>query len=169
MKIELKQLSLTCGNAEYEMLQQIENGENGFSNPVYGLSYEEYRLWLQKEDDFSQEHNLPQGWIPETTYFLYCDGVPVGIGRIRHRTSEYLESIGVGNLGYAISRPQRGKGYGNILLQELLVKCAPLGYKEIKLFPYKDNVATVQVMLKNGGKIVNSLEPNKYVIVLPVK
>lgn len=123
MKIEIKQLSLNCGNEEYEMLQNIKNDENSFFNSVYEKSYKEYLLWLQKEDDYSKENNLPDGWIPQTTYFLYIDGKPVGIGRIRHRISKYLESIGVGNLGYAISKLYRGRGYGNIMLKELLQNC----------------------------------------------
>ena len=38
-KIELKQLSLDMGKAEYDMLQEIPAVENGFTNPAYGLSY----------------------------------------------------------------------------------------------------------------------------------
>lgn len=41
MKIEVKQLSLNCNKEEYEMLQNIQNNENGFSNPVYEKQYEE--------------------------------------------------------------------------------------------------------------------------------
>lgn len=168
MKIDIKRLSINCGNEEYEMLQNIENNENGFYNPVYEKSYEEYLLWLQKEDDYSKGSNLPDGWIPETTYFLYIDGKPVGVGRIRHRTSKYLESIGVGNLGYAISKLYRGKGYGDILFKELLKNCISFDYNDIKLFPYKNNIPTIRVMLKNGGKIVNSFDDEKYIIAIPI-
>jgi predicted acetyltransferase len=168
MKIELRQLSLSCRNEEYEMLQNIKNNENGFSNPVYEKSYEEYLLWLQKEDDYSKVNILPEGWIPETTCFLYIDGKPVGVGRIRHKTSKYLESIGVGNLGYAISEVYRGKGYGSILFKELLKNCIYFGYKNIKLFPYKNNIPTIKIMLKNGGTIVDSFNEEKYVIVIPI-
>ncbi|MEI6578874.1 MAG: GNAT family N-acetyltransferase [Eubacteriales bacterium] len=169
MKIEIKQLSLNCNSKEYEMLQTIENNENGFSNPIYEKAYEEYLLWLQKEDDYSKGINLPEGWIPETTYFLYVDGEPIGIGRIRHSTNKHLESIGVGNLGYAISILYRGKGYGNILFQELLKKCISFGYNNIKLFPYKNNIQTIKVMLKNGGKIVDSFDNEKYELIIPVE
>ena len=73
MKAELKQLSLEMGKSEYHMLQGILNGENGFYNPACSISYEEYREWLKKEDDISKGVNLPEGWIPATTYFLYID------------------------------------------------------------------------------------------------
>ena len=59
------------GKREYCMLQGISNGENGFYNPACNISYEEYREWLKKEDDISKGVNLPEGWVPATTYFLY--------------------------------------------------------------------------------------------------
>ena len=169
MKVELKQLSLEMGKREYNMLQGISNGENGFYNPACNISYEEYREWLKKEDDMSKGINLPEGWIPATTYFLYIDDEPVGYGRVRHASSEYLETVvGAGNLGYAIAKEYRGKGYGNILFQELLKKCREIGYEEIKLFPLKSNIATVKIMVKNGGEIIGEFNHEKHIIRIPV-
>ena len=42
-KIMLKQLSLDMGKPEYEMFQRIPAVENGFTNPAYNLSYDEYK------------------------------------------------------------------------------------------------------------------------------
>lgn len=39
MKIELKQLDINMGKEEYDMLQGIIDGENGFSNPAYQLTF----------------------------------------------------------------------------------------------------------------------------------
>lgn len=170
MKIELKQLSINMGKTEYEMLQNIENNENGFSNPAYNLTYNDYIEWLKKEDDYSRGENLPETWVPCTTYFLYIDNKPVGYGRIRHTSSEYLENkIGAGNLGYGIAKEHRGKGYGNILFQELLKECKKIGYKEIKLFPLKENEATIKIMLKNGGRIIGEFKEEKHIILIPIK
>ena len=170
MKVELKQLSTDMGKAEYDMLQGILEVENGFSNPVYNLSYEEYTEWLQEVDKHSKGINLPEGWIPYTTYFLYINDIPVGYGRVRHTSSEYLENVvGAGNLGYGISKEYRGKGYGNILFTELLKKCKDFGYKEIKLFPLKSNEATVKIMIKNGGKIIGNFKDEKYIISIQIK
>ena len=43
MKIELKQLDINMENQEYEMFQGILDVENGFTNPAYGLTCEEYK------------------------------------------------------------------------------------------------------------------------------
>ena len=113
---------------------------------------------------------MPEGWIPYTTYFLYINDIPVGYGRVRHTSSEYLENfVGAGNLGYGISKEYRGKGYGNILFTELLKKCKDFGYKEIKLFPLKSNKATVKIMIKNGGKIIGDFKDEKHIISIQIK
>lgn len=114
------------------------------------------KKWLQDVDNHSQGIDLPKGWIPYTTYILYINAIPVGYGRIRHSSSEYLETvIGAGNLGYGISK-------------ELLKKCKEFGYKEIKLFPLKTNEVTVKIMIKNGGKIIGDFKKEKYIISVPV-
>ena len=166
--IELKESNKDLGIAEYEMLQGIENGENGFMNEVCGMSYKEYKKWLADQDDFSVGKNLPQGWIPFTTYFLYDHGVPIGTARIRHETSEYLQKVvGAGEIGYGISKNYRGKGYGNILFKEILKKCRDFGYEKITLFPHKDNEATIKIMLKNGGKVIGDFNSEKIIIEIP--
>lgn len=163
--ISLKQLSPDMGKAEYDMLQGISAVENGFTNPVYDLPYDEYKEWLRITDNNSRGIDLPEGWIPFTTYVLYIDGVPVGYGRVRHSSSEYLETvIGAGNLGYGITKEYRGKGYGSILFKELLKRCKEIGYKEIKLFPMKNNEPSVKIMLRNGGKIIGDFKGEKHII-----
>ena len=168
--IELRQSNKNLGIEEYKMLQGIRNGENGFMNEVYGMSYEEYKKWLADQDDFSRGENLPQGWIPFTTYFLYDGDIPVGIGRIRHETSEYLQTVvGAGEIGYGISEPYRGRGYGNMLFKEILKKCRDFGYEKITLFPHKNNEATIKIMMKNGGKVIGKFKEEKIIIEIPTE
>ena len=59
--IELKQLSLDMGKPEYDMLQGISAVENGFTNPAYDLSYDEYKEWLRITDNNSRGIDLPEG------------------------------------------------------------------------------------------------------------
>lgn len=93
-----------------------------------------------------------------------------GYGRIRHYSNDYLEkSIGVGNLGYGVSKKYRGKGYGKILFGELLKKAKEIGYNEIKLFPLKSNIPTIKIMKSYGGKIIGEFKKEKYIVIIPVK
>ena len=169
MDYELRQLSALNGREEYQMLQQIDRDENGFTNEVKGMSYEEYKGWLVRENDFSMARNLPQGWIPQTTYFLYVEDKPVGITRIRHYSSEMLESRGVGNFGYAIAKGCRGKGYGGILFSAVLEKCRELGYSKIKSFVHIGNTASNRIFLKSGARHIGIFhgEKNIYEVIIP--
>ncbi len=165
MIIELKELSEECGIKEYEMMQGIEKVENGFSNQAYGLSYEEFLIWIKLQIDYSKGIGLPQNYVPCTTYVLYVDDVPVGYGRVRHETNNYLENvIGAGPIGYGISKDYRGKGFGKILFSKLIEECKIFGYKTIKQFPKKDNLATIKIMQKCGGQIIGDLNDEKVIV-----
>ena len=154
MEFELKQLSINNGVDEYNLLQTIDKTEYGFTNEVNGMSYDEYKNWLVIENDISQAKNLPENWVPQTTYFLYVDNKPVGIARIRHYSSDYLEKQGVGNFGYGIAKSYRGKGYGHILFQEVIKKCKYFGYSKICSFIYIENVVSNRIFIKNGAKFI---------------
>lgn len=161
MKVEMIKLSTDNGLDEYNMLQEIDNNEYGFTNEVNGMCFNEYKKWLKQQDEYSKGKNLPENWIPVTTYFLYINERPVGIGRIRHYSSEYLERKGVGNLGYGIAKSSRGKGYGDVLFKSLLDKCKIMGYSKIRLYPYIENFATNKIMLRNGAKLIGTLDNEK--------
>lgn len=48
MNAELKQVNIDMGEPEYEMLQGILEVENGFTNPAYNLSYNEYKKMVTR-------------------------------------------------------------------------------------------------------------------------
>lgn len=169
MNIELKQLSLTDGRDVFDMLQDIEAYEYGFTNDVKGMTYSDFLDWIKIQDDYSKGRNLPDNWIAQTTFILYAGETPVGIGRVRHQSSEYLERNGCGNLGYGIAKSYRNKGYGNMIFEKLLEQCKKLGYSEIKLFPYINNVATNKVMLKYGARLIGTLNNEKNIYEIRIK
>lgn len=50
MNTELIKLSAACGRDIYDMLQSIPADENGLMNDAHGLSYDEYKAWLEKRN-----------------------------------------------------------------------------------------------------------------------
>ena len=153
LQIELKPLSSSDGQETYNMLQEIPADENAYFNSVHGISYEEYKAWLVQEEENAQKTELEDGWkVPQSTYWLYVDGKPVGQGRIRHFLTDALREAG-GNIGYAIRPTARGKGYGTILLRELMKEAAAKGIHRALVTVRNGNEASVRVALKNGGKI----------------
>lgn len=169
-KVKLVKLSSDFDENIYNMLQNIEDRENGFSNPAYKLNMLEYKKWLKEQEEHSFGKNLPEKWVPYTTFVLIVDNLPIGIGRVRHSSNKYLETIvGAGNLGYAIAKEYRGKGYGSKLFSLLLEECKKIGYEKIKLFPLKTNFPTIKIMLKHGGKIVGEFNDEKTIIEIEIK
>ena len=164
MEFTLKQLTPENGIAEYNMLQTLDRDEYGFTNPVNGMTFDEYKQWLVNQNDYSKALNLPENFIPQTTYFLYADTQPVGIARIRHYSSDFLEKQGVGNFGYGIAKSYRGKGYGNVLFNEVMKKCKDMGYTKIQSYVYRNNAASNQIFIKNGAKFLGIFQDikNKY-------
>ena len=93
----------------YDMLQGIAANENEFKNEVNGMPYSEFPSWISRMEAWSRGEQLPDGYVPQTTFILYDGDIPVGMGKIRHLLNKYSRNIG-GNIGYAISSGHRGKG-----------------------------------------------------------
>lgn len=150
--IELRKLSINDGMDVYSLLQDIPKEENGFGNKANGLTYDEYKEWLVTRNGYSNQIGLLDGWrVPETTFFLYVDDTPVGMGSIRHFLTDALKEVG-GHIGYFISPKYRQKGYGIEILKRLIVEARKLGIKDILVTTNLDNYISQKVIIANGGK-----------------
>lgn len=163
MNVEIRKLSTRDGENIYQMLQSIPVNENGFINSANGKSYEEFKVWLVGAMENSSQEGVIDGWkVPQTTYWLYIDGKPVGYGKVRHFLTDKLIVDG-GNIGYAVVPSARGKGYGKIFLKLLVRESELLGVERVLLTIREENEASLAVALANGG-IVEKVEEGKYYI-----
>ena len=152
MDIELKKLSLDDGLEIYDMLQEIPRDENGFVNGCNGRTYEEFKKWLVKSDNIANGVGLENWMVPQSTYWIYVDGTPVGFGKLRHYLTEKLKVEG-GHIGYAIRPTCRNRGYGKFLLKLLLEKAKDMGIEKVLITVHNDNTSSIKVALANGGKV----------------
>ena len=157
----LKKLSASEGMDVFEMLQGIERDDNGFLNEVKDMQYGAFAKWLKRNTEIAEGIDMPDWMVPQTTYWLYFNDTPVGTGRIRHYLTDALKENG-GNIGYAISAPFRGRGYGNEILRLLLAECKAMGMDEVLLDTYKSNVPSNLVMRFNKGKLVRETDEKNY-------
>jgi predicted acetyltransferase len=164
MDVYLKELSENDGKRIYDMLQGVKKDDNGFMNDVKDMSYDNFKSWLIENINYSKALNLPDNWVPQTTFILYVDQKPVGIGRIRHYLNENLKKDG-GHIGYAISFPYRGNGYGNIILKLLVKECINMKINEIHLGANKDNEKSNKIIVYNGGVLCRETETKNYYII----
>jgi predicted acetyltransferase len=152
MNVELRKLSPDDGTDIYNMLQEIPKDENGFMNGCNGLSYDDYKQWLIKNDNIANGIGLEDWQVPQIIHWLYADGNPVGMGKLRMRLTEQLRTDG-GNCGYGIASSQRNKGYGNLLLKMMIKEAEKSGIEGILLTINNDNEASIKVAVNNGGVV----------------
>ncbi|MDD5602655.1 MAG: GNAT family N-acetyltransferase [Eubacteriales bacterium] len=149
--IELRELSLKDGLDVLDMIHEIGPGENGFKNNGYDVDEAGFTDYLIHNLNFAAGKDLPRHWVPQTKFWLYVDGVPAGIGKVRHYLNDRLRKRG-GHIGYCIRPSQREKGFGNIILAELLKKAAGLGIPKALVTCSETNACSRKVIEHNGGE-----------------
>ncbi|MEF1175014.1 GNAT family N-acetyltransferase [Vibrio sinaloensis] len=58
---------------------------------------------------------LPEGWLPSTTYYCVEHGRVLGAIRVRAGTNDWVENV-IGHIGYETRPSARGKGVARFLL-----------------------------------------------------
>ena len=162
MDIILKQLTPEDGQDVYALLQELPKDENGFINGCQGKSYAEFKDWLIKSDNISKGIGLADWMVPQTTYWLYIDNKPVGVGKLRHMLTEKLLEEG-GHGGYAIRPSCRNMGYGKALLKLLIPEARKLGIIKLLLTVQNHNLPSIKVALANGGIIEKANDIRHYI------
>lgn len=157
MEVELRALILEDGKDIYDMLQKMGPGENGFENSGYDISYVEFQQYLERNSKMSMGIGLNSNQVPQTMYWLFIDGKPVGIGKLREYLTEALLKMG-GHIGYSIIPNERGKNYGTMILRELLKEAEKKKITEVLLTCNESNIPSRKVIEINGGELENIVE-----------
>ena len=159
----LKEANIEYIENEYLFVCDMPVDENGFTNQWHGISREDFGDALQEMMDYAKGENLPEGYVPETFLFLWNDDEIVGQFRIRHYLCESLRE-GAGHIGYFIHKSCRGKCYGTEGLRlTLQIAKSIIPEDEVYLRVNRDNLASLHMMLKNGGYIHHEDEEKYYV------
>ncbi|MGR3764359.1 GNAT family N-acetyltransferase [Rossellomorea sp. NS-SX7] len=111
----------------------------------------DFNEMIQSLLDAEKGKNLPQGWVPDTTFWLVEENNRVlGVVNIRHSLTENLMNSG-GHVGYGIRPSERKKGYATKLLSLSLEKTKELGIDATLVVCDKWNEASKRTILNNGG------------------
>ncbi len=163
MAFSLIKLSIDDGHDIYDMLQEIPADDCGYINSVHGKTFKEYKQWLVSSNKSSQKTEIEDGWkVPQSVFWLLSDEKPVGVGKIRHFLTDKLLQDG-GSIGYAIRPNERNKGYGKILLKELLIEAGKLNIENALITVRNNNITSIKVALFNGGVIEKTDEKRHYI------
>lgn len=113
--------------------------------------------YIERILNHSQGHDLPESWVPSTSYWLIDNDEFIGHVNIRHRLNDYILNY-AGHIGYAIRPSKRRQGYGTKILALALPKAAALGLNRILITCDDTNLASHKIIKKNGGILENSIE-----------
>lgn len=107
---------------------------------------------IHKLRDNERGINLPEGWVPASTYWLMdVDYTCIyGVINIRHALTEYLSFRG-GHISYYIRLSKRTKGYATKMLGLALEKCRDLCLDKVLITCAKDNIGSAKTIENNGG------------------
>ena len=148
-------------NKAYALHKTFQQIENGFENPAYGLSFDDFTAYVEQRKKRSQGIGLKEGYVPDTVFVLTDSGENyIGIFNLRHRLNEFLKN-GPGHIGYGISPLYRNKGYASEGLTLTLTEAKKMGIAEVYLSCNKDNEASFRVQQKNGA-LLHHEDEHKY-------
>lgn len=150
--VYLKNINYEDIDKEYDAIVSIPKNENGFENKYWNVTKEDFKnKVIPKLLNNSKGIGLPDGYVPNTYFFLWDNDFIVGLFKIRHYLNDFLRN-GSGHIGYGILQKFRGKGYATKGLKAAIEICKELiAEDEIYLSVHKDNSASLKVQLKCGA------------------
>ena len=121
-----------------------------------------YSGWLEELEIYSNKETVPEGKEVGDVFFTVrkTDNKVVGIMSIRHELNDYLYNYG-GHIGNGIRPSERGKGYGNKIIEFALKECKKLGIKRVLIMCLDYNLGSSKTIEKAGGVLENIVEEEK--------
>lgn len=125
---------------------------NGFSYALLLSTPDSFEEDMGKLADSQLGLGLPEGYVPESVYWLYQPDTQriLGAIMIRHRLTPALSFRG-GHIAYYIHPDERRKGYATRMLSQGLAICKEMGISNILITCAKENVPSARAIRNNGG------------------
>ncbi len=111
---------------------------------------EDFTSLVKLSADRAKGVNLPDGFVPDSTFWLVRGERILGTVNLRHELTDYLRHSG-GHIGYTIRPSQRGKGLATVMLKLTLEKACSMGIGRALVTCDKENIGSARVVQKNGG------------------
>ncbi len=127
----------------------------GMSELDKAISYEQ---WIKDKENESKGINLPDGYVPGSTFFTIRknDNKIIGMVNIRHELNDFLLKY-FGHIGQSIRPSERGKGYGKLQLIKACEKAQELGINNILVTCNELNMASSKTIESCMGEYENSV------------
>jgi predicted acetyltransferase len=116
----------------------------------YALAIDDFDGYLARIRRNEDPANVPADRVPGTQYWLEHDGEIVACVRMRFALNPSLEIEG-GHIGYDVRPSARGRGFATTALRLALPEARARGLDRVLLTADADNIASIAVIVRNGG------------------
>ena len=140
----------------FTMVEEYHKSKDVDIPGIGGMGIKNFEESICEQLGYAKGIGLPKGWVPCNIYWPICQGRIIGTCELRHRLTKELRNYG-GHIGYSIRPSQRNKGYGTKMLALALEKARMLGIEQVLITCGDDNIASVRIIEKNGGKLEDKI------------
>ena len=156
--------STECDFLTLELIKPNSNYQESYSTYIVELGGEErypfpldfdhgdFPTLLRRLEDFETGTNIPDGYVPSSTFWLVDGSQLIGVSSLRHHLNEKIRHAG-GHIGLGIRPSFRGKGLSNRLLELTIQEARKRGIETLHVHCHKHNVASARMIISNGGKL----------------
>ena len=114
------------------------------------FEHDDFPAYLQRLDDLANGINIPDSYVPSSTFWLVDGDEILGVSNLRHFLNDKIRQYG-GHIGLGIRPSQRGKGLGSLLMALTIGEARKRGIGEIHIHCEKNNEASVRTITGNHG------------------
>src|SRR5713226_698026 len=128
---ELAAPSLTYRDSFMHALDEFDSDEGGltYERELAPADFDDY---VRRCAAWSRGEELPDRWVPCSTFWLVDGTDYLGTVLIRHFITDWMRRFG-GHIGYIIRPSQRRKGYGTLMCRLGLDQARKLGLDRVLL------------------------------------
>jgi predicted acetyltransferase len=127
------------------------------------FEHEDFPALLQRLENFASGIDLPEDFVPSSTYWLVQGSEIIGVSNLRHYLNDRIRRHG-GHIGLGIRPSFRGRGFGNLLLALTILEARRKGISDIHVHCHKSNIASAKMITRNGGVLDSEVEESPEVV-----
>jgi RimJ/RimL family protein N-acetyltransferase len=139
----------------------VAAGEDPWSGQDQEIAHRDPVAYATALCDWSDGRNLPPNRTPFDAFWIVRGDVVVGQCGIRHPLTPKLAAFG-GHVGYDVHPAYRNQGIATFALREALNVLAGKGVAEALVTCAEDNVASIRVIEKCGGRRIADSTRRRY-------
>lgn len=121
------------------------------------FDHRDFAALLRRLEDLAEGRNIPEGFVPSSTFWLVCGDTLAGVANLRHCLNDRIRHCG-GHIGLGVRPSFRGQGLGRTLMAMTIEQARMRGIGELHIHCHKDNEASARMIVANGGVLDSEID-----------